>query len=77
MNSLSKGHFDQAAAEKLKLDSLYGDKYWTPQLMYIEALYYIHYRYDSIAKVTLNKIITRYQGSIMAAKAKNVLEGAE
>jgi hypothetical protein len=68
-----EGHFDQAAAEKLKLDSMYGDKYWTPQLMYIEALYYIHYRYDSIAKVTLNKIITKYQGSIMAAKAKNVL----
>ncbi len=70
---LIEGHFDQAAAEKLKLDSLYGEKYWTPQLLYIEALYYIHYRYDSIGKVTLNKIITRYQGSMMAAKAKNVL----
>jgi hypothetical protein len=70
---LIEGHFDEAAAEKLKLDSLYGDKYWTPQLLYIEALYYIHYRYDSIGKVTLNKIITKYQGSMMAAKAKNVL----
>jgi hypothetical protein len=70
---LIEGHFDEAAAEKLKLDSLYGDKYWTPQLLYIEALYYIHYRYDSIGKVTLNKIITKYQGSLMAAKAKNVL----
>jgi hypothetical protein len=70
---LIEGNFDQAAAEKLKLDSMYGEKYWTPQLLYIEALYYIHYRYDSIGKVTLNKIITRYQGSMMAAKAKNVL----
>jgi hypothetical protein len=70
---LIEGHFDQAAADKLKLDSLYGEKYWTPQLLFIEALYYIHYRYDSIGKVTLNKIITRYQGSMMAAKAKNVL----
>ncbi len=70
---LIEGHFDEAAAEKLKLDSLYGEKYWTPQLLYIEALYYIHYRYDSIGKVTLNKIITKYQGSQMAAKAKNVL----
>jgi hypothetical protein len=70
---LIEGHFDEAAAEKLKLDSLYGEKYWTPQLLYIEALYYIHYRYDSIGKVTLNKIITKYQGSVMAAKAKNVL----
>jgi hypothetical protein len=70
---LIEGHFDQAAAEKLKLDSLYGEKYWTPQLLYIEALYYIHYRYDSIGKVTLNKIISKYQGTMMAAKAKNVL----
>jgi hypothetical protein len=68
-----EGSFDQAAAEKLKLDSMYGEKYWTPQLLYIEALYYIHYRYDSIGKVTLNKIITKYQGNEMAAKAKNVL----
>lgn len=68
-----EGKFDQAAAEKLKMDSVYGDKYWTPQLLYIEALYYIHYRYDSIGKVTLNKIIVRYSGTMMAAKAKNVL----
>jgi hypothetical protein len=68
-----EGQFDEAAAEKLKLDSVYGEKYWTPQLLYIEALYYIHYRYDSIGKVTLNKIITKYQGSVMAAKAKNIL----
>ena len=68
-----EGHFDEAAAEKLKLDSTYGDKYWTPQLLFIEALYYMHYRYDSIGKVTLNKIITKYQGTVMAAKAKNVL----
>lgn len=70
---LIEGNFDEAAAEKLKLDSMYGDKYWTPQLLYIEALYYIHYRYDSIGKSTLNKIINTYQGSVIAAKAKNVL----
>ena len=52
---------------------MYGDKYWTPQLLYVEALYYIHYRYDSIGKSTLNNIITKYQGSVIAAKAKNIL----
>ena len=70
---LIEGKFDVAAAEKLQLDSIYGEKYWTPQLLYIEALYYIHYRYDSIGKVTLNKIITKYSGTEMASKAKNVL----
>ncbi len=68
-----EGHFDQAAGEKLKLDSVFGEKYWTPQLLYIEALYYIHYRYDSIGKVTLTKIITRFPKTIMSAKAENVL----
>jgi hypothetical protein len=68
-----EGHFDQAAGEKLKLDSVFGEKYWTPQLLYIEALYYIHYRYDSIGKVTLNKIITRFPKTVMSAKAENVL----
>ena len=72
-DQLIEGHFEVAAAEKLKLDSMYGDKYWTPQLLYIEAVYYIHYRYDSIGKATLNKIITRYPGSGMSAKAKNML----
>ncbi len=70
---LIEGKFDQAASEKLKLDSTYGEKYWTPQLMYVEALYYIHYRYDSIGKVTLNKIISKFNGTPMAAKAKNTL----
>ncbi len=72
-DQLIEGHFDEAAAAKLKLDSTYGEKYWTPQLLYVEAVYYIHYRYDSIGKVTLNKIITKYQGTGMAAKAKNML----
>jgi hypothetical protein len=71
--NLIEGNFDEAAAEKLKLDSMYGEKYWTPQLLYVEALYYIHYRYDSIGKITLNKIINSYQGSVIAAKAKNIL----
>ena len=68
-----EGKFDEAAAEKLKLDSLYGEKYWTPQLMYIEALYYIHYRYDSMGKASLNRIILKYPATPIMLKAKNVL----
>ena len=70
---LIEGKFDKAAAQKLKLDSMYGQKYWTPQLLYVEALYYIHYRYDSIAKVTLNNIIFKFSGTAMSSKAKNTL----
>jgi outer membrane protein assembly factor BamD (BamD/ComL family) len=70
---LIEGNFDQALAEKKKQDSVYGDKYWTPQLLYVEALYYMHTRHDSLAKTTLNQVIYKYSGTGMAAKAKNTL----
>jgi len=37
--SFIEGRFDEALAEKKVADSLYGDKYWTPQLLYIESVY--------------------------------------
>ncbi len=70
---LIEGNFEQALSEKKKQDSVYGDKYWTPQLLYVEALYYMHTRHDSLAKTTLNQIIYKYSGTGMAAKAKNTL----
>ncbi|MEO6961918.1 MAG: hypothetical protein ABIY90_08125 [Puia sp.] len=70
---LIEGNFEQALAGKKKLDSTYGDKYWTPQLIYVEALYYMHTRHDSLAKATLNRIIYKFSGTPMAAKAKNTL----
>jgi tetratricopeptide (TPR) repeat protein len=70
---LIEGHFEQALAEKKIQDSVYGQKYWTPQLLYVEALYYMHTRHDSVAKATLNQIITTFSGTDMAAKAKNTL----
>ncbi|MDP4212203.1 MAG: hypothetical protein Q8926_06215 [Bacteroidota bacterium] len=72
-DELIEGNFDQALAGKKKLDSTYGDKYWTPQLEYVEALYYMHTRHDSLAKVTLSHIISKFTGTPMAAKAKNTL----
>ncbi len=70
---LIEGHFEQALAEKKIQDSIYGQKYWTPQLLYVEALYYMHTRHDSLAKATLNHIISTYAGTGMSAKAKNTL----
>ncbi len=73
-NAFIEGHFDQALEGKKKADSLYGEKYWTPQLLYIEAVYYVHTRYDSIAISKLNAIIKKYPGSAIGAKAKNMLD---
>jgi hypothetical protein len=69
-----EGRFEEAIAKKRSADSLYGDKYWTPQLLFIESVYYIHDEQDSVARVVLNHIINRYTGTQMAEKAKTFLD---
>ena len=69
-----EGRFEEAIAKKKSADSLYGDKYWTAQLLFIESVYYIHDEQDSAAKVVLNHIINRYTGTPMAEKAKTFLD---
>src|SRR6202022_1587304 len=36
-----EGKFSEALDAKKKADSIYGDNYWSPQLLYIESVYYI------------------------------------
>ncbi|MEP6700136.1 MAG: hypothetical protein ABJA85_02425 [Bacteroidota bacterium] len=69
-----EGSFEQAVAQKKAADSLYGKNYWTPQLLYIEAVYYIKQRNDSIAKNVLNSIITQFPNTALAGKATNLLD---
>jgi hypothetical protein len=69
-----EGRFEEAQAEKKVADSMYGKKYWTPQLLYIESVYYIRQRMDSLAKVELANIINEYKNTPMASKAKNLLD---
>lgn len=73
-NDFIEGNFDQAVAEKKKADSLYGDQYWTPQLLYIEAVYLIHQRQDSAALAVLNRFLAKYQSTPMSAKVKNLMD---
>ncbi|MFI5151901.1 MAG: tetratricopeptide repeat protein [Chitinophagales bacterium] len=68
-----EGNFEQALSDKKIADSLYGEKYWTPQLLFIESVYFIHERQDSAAKIELNNIIKKFSGTAMATKAKNLL----
>lgn len=69
-----EGNFEQAIAYKKISDSIYGSKYWTPQLLYIEALYYLHAKKDDDAKKALNNIIELYGDQPIANKAKNIIE---
>jgi outer membrane protein assembly factor BamD (BamD/ComL family) len=63
------GKFDNAIAAKKLADSTFGENLWTPQLLYIEALYYIKKKDDSLAIATLNKIPALYPASPLAEKA--------
>lgn len=69
-----EGNFEQAVMEKKKADSTYKSNYWTPQLRYIEAVYYIRQRQDSTAGDILNDIISRYANTPIATRATNVLD---
>ena len=64
-----EGKFDEAIAKKKMADSTYSNNYWTPQLLYIEAVYYIKQRQDSAAIRELNNIINNFPQSPLAAKA--------
>ncbi len=73
-NSFIEGRFEEAMADKKAADSAYGEKYWTPQLLYIEAVYLVKAREDNAAKVQFNNIIQKYPKTPMAAKAKTFLD---
>lgn len=69
-----EGKFDEALAKKHEADSIYGKYYWTPQLLYIEAVYHIQQRADSTARNVLNNIVTLFPNTPMAAKAQKLAE---
>lgn len=72
-NSFIEGDFNTALAEKKKADSSYGENFWTPQLLYIESIYFIKQREDSTAITTLKKLIALYPKSPMSVKAGNMI----
>ncbi|MET0393702.1 MAG: tetratricopeptide repeat protein, partial [Chitinophagaceae bacterium] len=69
-----EGNFSEAIVRKKVADSLYSHNYWTPQLLYIEAVYYIRQRQDTTAKTVLNNIVSRFIGTPLAAKATTMLD---
>ena len=69
-----EGKFDEAIDAKKKADSVYGNNYWTPQLLYIEAINYIRQRNDSSAIEVLNNIITLYPKSPLKDKSATMID---
>lgn len=73
-NLFIEGDFEKAMAEKKKADSLYGANYWTPQLLYIEALNYVKNRDDSSAIKGLQTIISNNPNSPLKEKAQTMID---
>jgi len=69
-----EGDFEQAKQLKLQADKQFGKSYWTPQLLYIEAIYYTKIQQDSIAIDRLQQLIGLFPSSEMAAKAATMVD---
>lgn len=73
-NLFIEGKFDDALAQKQIADSVYGNNYWSPQLLYIEAVYHIKQKNDNAAVAVLNDIISLYPDSKLKPKAERMIE---
>lgn len=69
-----EGKFNEALREKKMADSLYSKNYWTPQLLYIQSIYYIKEKQDDSAKFVLQDIINLFPSTTMANKAQVMLD---
>jgi tetratricopeptide (TPR) repeat protein len=73
-NMFLEGKFEQAINAKKIADSTNGTNYWSPQLLYIESVYYIKERKDSIAISALNNIVSLYPTSPLKEKALTLID---
>jgi len=69
-----EGEFEKAKIEKAAADSVYGQTYWTPQLLYIESIYYVSKREDSIAINSLENLASLFPQSPLAEKANTMID---
>lgn len=68
-----EGSFDEAKKEKQVTDSTYGTTKWAPQLLYIEAVYYIKQQQDSTAIQRLTEL-KKDTASPLAEKATTMID---
>ena len=73
-NLFIEGNFAEAKQQKAAADSLYGNSYWTPQLLYIESIYYVSEHNDSAALRELQNIEVKFTKSPLAAKAATMID---
>jgi len=69
-----EGKFAQAQEAKLAADKQFGKTYWTPQLLYIESIYYIKQKEDSTAINRLQELSSNFKSSPLAEKAATMID---
>ena len=69
-----EGDFEKATAAKNRADSTFGSNYWSPQLLYIESVYYIKEKKDSNAIAVLKNLQTLYPQSPLQEKAATMID---
>ncbi|MFY7964989.1 MAG: tetratricopeptide repeat protein, partial [Chitinophagaceae bacterium] len=73
-NMFLEGKYEEAKTAKSQADSVYKQKYWSPQLSFIESVYYIKQREDSIAIHRLNLIANGNAEPQLKEKARKMIE---
>ncbi|MFT4205270.1 MAG: hypothetical protein QM610_15305 [Chitinophagaceae bacterium] len=73
-NKLISGDFQQAETDKMKADRIYGRQYWTPQLLYIESIYYVSERQDSVAIAKLKDLQRLFPQSPIRPLAETMID---
>ncbi|HET7896227.1 MAG TPA: hypothetical protein VFL47_01110, partial [Flavisolibacter sp.] len=73
-NLFIEGSFAEAENAKRIADSTYKTNFWQPQLLYIESVYYIRQRQDSVAKSVLQTIIRQNTNPVLTEKAKTMID---
>lgn len=69
-----EGRFEEAKAAKRRADSVYQTNYWQPQLLYIEAVYHVKQREDSVAKNILQTLVAQDPNAPLSKKAQNLID---
>ena len=69
-----EGRFSEALAARKAADSLLGNSYWSPQLLYIQSVYHIKQEEDSLAIEQLTNIKSKFPDHGLAGKATIMID---
>ncbi len=73
-NLFIEGKFESAIQAKKQTEQQYKNSQWTPQLLYIESIYYIKQKADTIAINRLQQLLTSFPSSPLAEKAATMID---